>query len=344
MPALHMSKGVFFMSHDYRISFIRDVETMLVNHYDPEQVALISGIITKALSDYEITERCTDLIPLDDTNEKLIKKYRACLMVDGKSEKTIYSYWRALERLSDAMKKPFTEMGTYDIRFYLATEQERGLSLRSLENTRSNLSAFFQWMLNEELIDKNPLAKIKPVKYPDELRTAFSEVEIDALRSACRSLKERAIFEMLLSTGVRVSELSMMKVQDINFSDLSVHVIHGKGSKERMTYTTAVSIKHLLQYLNSRKETGDSLFYNHKHGTLETQGIRYILHAVAKRAGVENVHPHRFRRTFATGLARRGMTVQEIQKLLGHSSIDTTMTYVNVDNSGVRASYNKYSA
>lgn len=331
-------------SKDYRMSLIQDVENELIHQFTPDQVTMISNIVLKALSGYEITERCTDIVPLDDTNRKLIKRYRACLMVDGKSDKTIYGYWRSLERLSSAMNKPFTEMGTYDIRFYLAMEQERGLSLRSVENTRSNLSAFFQWMLNEELITKNPLAKIKPVKYPDELRKAFSEVEIDALRTSCKSLKERAIFEMLLSTGVRVSELSTMKVQDVNFSDLSVHVVHGKGAKERMTYMTSVSAKHLLQYLNDRQETGECLFYNHTHEALEAQGIRYILNALAKRAGVENVHPHRFRRTFATGLARRGMNVQEIQKLLGHSSIDTTMTYVNVENSGVQASYKKFSA
>lgn len=331
-------------SKDYRMSLIQDVENELINQFAPDQVTMISNIILKALSEYEITERCTDLVPLDDVNNKLIKRYRACLMVDGKSDKTIYQYTRTLYRMSDTMKKPFTEMGTYDIRFYLALEQERGISLRSVENTRSNLSAFFQWMLNEELIAKNPLAKIKPVKYHDELKKAFSEVEIDALRTSCKSLKERAIFEMLLSTGVRVSELSMMKVQDINFSDLSVHVVHGKGSKERMTYTTAVSAKHLLQYLNDRQETGDSLFYNHTHETLTVQGIRHILKTIAKRSGVENVHPHRFRRTFATGLAKRGMNVQEIQKLLGHSSIDTTMTYVNVENSGVQASYKKFSA
>lgn len=332
------------MSKDYRISFIRDIEAELAMNLDPEQVTLISNIITIALEDYEITERCTDLVPLEDINERLLKRYHACLMVDGKSEKTIYQYEWTIKKLIEIIPKPVTEMGAYDIRFFLAIQQERGVSARTRENLRANLSAFFQWLTDDDIIPKNPIAKLNTVKYTDEVRQPFSDIEIDALRTGCRTLKERAVVEMLISTGVRVSELASMQVKDINVSDLSVHVVHGKGAKERITYTTPVGLKHLMLYLSQRTETGDSLFYNRNHAPLNAGGIRFILNELGKRTNVENVHPHRFRRTFATNLVKRGMDLQEIQRLLGHSDISTTMTYVSVDDTRIHASYNKYIA
>lgn len=332
------------MAKDYRNSFLQDVETALVGKYTSEQIADISATVVKALAGYEVLERCTDIVPVDGVNQKLIKRYNACLMVDGKSEKTAYQYTRTCRKLSEAIGKPFPDMGTYDIRFFLAMEKERGVSNRTLENTRANLSAFFQWLLGDEVITRNPMATIKPIKYAEEVRKPFSDVEIDALRGACKSLKERALVEMLLSTGVRVSELADMNVGDINFDTLSVHVIHGKGAKERMTYMTAVSAKHLQRYLKFRQETGEKLFYNIRHMPIGTGGIRHILHALGEKAGVNNVHPHRFRRTFATNLARRGMAIQDIQRLLGHSDINTTMEYVCTDDTKVQTSYNRYIA
>ena len=332
------------MSKDYRMSFVRDVEAALAGAFTPEQVSMVSAAVIKTMANYEITERCTDLVPVGDENDKLIRRYRACLMIDGKSEKTIYQYTRSIRKLSEAIGKPFAEMGTYDIRFFLAIEKERGISNATLENARANLSAFFQWMTEDEIIPKNPLAKIKPTKVPVEVRKPFSEIEVDALRSACKTLKERAIVEMLLSTGVRVSELVGMEVKDINLADLSVHVVHGKGAKERITYTTPVSVKHLQAYISARKEDGPALIYNRSHKVITDSGIRTILNGIARRAGVENVHPHRFRRTFATGLARRGMDIQEIQRLLGHTNINTTMKYVVLDDTKVQASYRQYIA
>jgi site-specific recombinase XerD len=264
--------------------------------------------------------------------------------VDGKSKNTVAQYVRTCRKLSETIGKPLTEMNAYDVRFFLAKEMERGISDQSRENQRANLSAFFQWMVNEEIIPKNPIAQIKPIKCHQEVKKAFSDIEIDALRSACKSLKERALIEFLLSTGARVSEVAEMKVQDVNIETLSVHILHGKGDKERITYTTAVGMKHLLAYIHSRKETGDALFYSKNHEPIRTSGIRFILNNVAKRAGVSNVHPHRFRRTFATNLSKRGMAVQEIQKLMGHANINTTLVYIATDDSMVQASYKKYTA
>lgn len=332
------------MPKDYRMDFIREVEEQLTAFLDQQAVHRTSDIITKVLADYEIAERCTEIAILDDGNERILKRYAACLSIDGKSPRTIYQYGRSCRRLADAIGKPFTEMGVYDIRFFLACEKSRGLSNTSLENTRANISAFFQWMTLEDLIPKNPCLAVKTIKIKQEIRQAFNDVEIDALRSACKTKKERALIEVLLATGIRVSELSSMDVTDINFSALSVHVRHGKGGKARITYITNVAASRLCDYLNTRSEDGDALFYNKNHERLEAGGIRCVLNSIAKRAGVENVHPHRFRRTFATRLASRGMDIQEIQTLLGHSNINTTMKYVCVDSENVKASYKRFIA
>ena len=332
------------MPQDYRMNFIRDVETALAFRYEPDEIAQISNIVIKTLSEYEIAERCTDLVPQDDINERLIRRYTACLLVDGKSKNTVKQYARTAQKLSDLIRKPFTEIGTYDVRFFLATEKERGLSNSTLETQRSYLSAFFQWMTNDEIIPKNPLAKVKPIKVPKEIRNAFSDVEMDALRSACKTVRERALVEFLVSTGLRVSELTGMKIEDVNFDTLSVHVVNGKGDKERMTYATQVAAKHLISYLRGRKKESEMLFCNRDGGRISTTLIQRVLKQLGKRAGVDGVHPHRFRRTFATNLSKRGMEIQEIQKLLGHSNVNTTMIYVNTDDSMIRASYNRYTA
>ena len=329
---------------DPRMDFLRKLETTLSGTFTTAQISIISGSVIKALDDYELTERCTDLAPMDDFNERILKRFIACLRLDGKSERTAYQYRRSCQRLSDLTGKRFDEIGPYDIRMMLAQDMERGLKASSIENQRANLSAFFQWLHNEEIIDRNPVARIAPIKYTKEVRKAFSEVEIDALRSGCHSLKDRALIEFLLATGARVSELASMSVSDISTETMTVHIRHGKGSKERITYISDVALKHLLSYLHSRKETGSALFYNKNHEALTADGVRFILNEIAKRAGVENVHPHRFRRTFATGLAKRGMPVQEIQILMGHVNINTTMVYIAMDDTQLQASYKRHTA
>lgn len=329
------------MPKDYRIDFIRAVE-QAVAPLNQEQQQYMVHEITKILNNYEITERCTDLVTMDPENERLRKRYLACLVVDGKAQDTIYQYKRILIRLNDFIGKPYTEMGAYDVRFFIACEKDRGLSNRSTENLRTTISAFFQWMTAEDIIPKNPLANVKPIKYKSELRKPFSDVEIDALRSACKTLKERAIVEFLLSSGARVSEVAKMDISDINFKDLSVHIRNGKGNKERITYITQVCAMHLKKYLMARSEPGEALFYNKNHERIRKGGIEYILNELGKRASVMKVHPHRFRRTLASNLAARGMDIQEIQKLLGHSNINTTLAYIYTDDENVQASYKKY--
>lgn len=329
---------------DYRAAFVREVEATLTTRYAPEEIAMIANVVIRVLSNYEITERCTDLIPYDDENERLLKQYAACLLIDGKSKGTIKQYTRTLRKLIDVTHRDYTKMGITDVRHFLAREAERGLSDRSRENQRANVSAFFQWMTNEEIIPKNPLAALKPIKYKEEIKPPFSDIDIDKLRSACKDARERAIVETLLATGIRVEEVSSMVVQDVDASTLMVRVTHGKGNKERMTCITPVGMRHLMNYLSTRPESGSALFYNKDHHPLQDGGIRKLLKRIEARTDVTDVHPHRFRRTFATNLYKRGMDIHEIQRLMGHVNINTTLTYICVEDTKIYDSYKRHIA
>lgn len=329
------------MSKDCRIDLIRALEEKLMATLAIETVESVINDFTQLLQTYEVTKRTTALTIYENENEKILKKYCACLFIDGKSEKTIAQYHRTVIKMTEMLQKLYTEIGPYDIRLFLAYEKSRGISNRTLENTRANLSAFFQWMTTEEIIEKNPCMSIKPIKYNDKQKFPFSAVEIDSLKAACKNDRERALIELLLSSGIRVSELSGLKLSDIDFDSMTVHVKKGKGNKSRITYINEIARKYLANYIE-KNNISDILFLNQRGTQLQPDGIRYILKQIAIRANVENVHPHRFRRTFATNLANRGMSIQDIQQLLGHANISTTMGYVCTADERVKASYKQY--
>lgn len=329
---------------DCKAQLISDVTEALVGQIKQRDIETVSDEMVIALRDYEVTKRVTELVKYDGANELIMKRYKACLVIAGRSEKTVAQYERTVKKLFITLQKNYTDMTVSDLRFFLAFEKSRGVSSRTLENTRVQISAFFSWLLEEELINKNPCRSITPIKYTKEVKLPFSTVEIDAIRSACKTKKERAIVEFLLSSGVRVSELCAIRISDVNFDTLAVVVREGKGSKQRTVYINDLTSKHLIEYLSKRNVTGDYLFYNKAKQPLNPGGVRHILKTIEERAGIANVHPHRFRRTFATGLANRGMEIQEIGKLLGHSNLNTTLTYVYTSDEKVRTSYLRYSA
>lgn len=306
-------------------------------------IQTVSDKIIMTLSKYEISECSEDTTPVSNDNEELLSQFSACLNIDGKSQRTIYQYVRVCRKLSEVVKKPFGEMKTYDVRHFLAMEKERGISNTSLENTRSFLSSFFNWLVDEEIISKSPVSRITPIKCKEEVKAPFTDVEIDQLRCACTTKKERAIVELLLSSGVRVSELCAMRVKDIDLRAMTAKVTEGKGNRERITYITPLAAVHLTNYINEvSAKPDDLLFKNNKKNNLKPGGVRYLLTRLGKRAGVSSTHPHKFRRTLATSLAKRGMDIQDIQAILGHKKIETTLMYVNLDDQKVQAAYKKY--
>lgn len=331
---------------DHKTRLTQDFIENLPPHFCTADLTLITESLTKVLASYDVKEQSTAVSIHDDKNDRFLKRYAACLSVDGKSKKTTKMYVQRLKAFSDFIGIPFDKVGTYDIRFYLASMKEKGVSGRTLENYRSYISAFYQWMSKEDIIVKNPCDKIPPIKYKEEVRSAFSDIEIDSLRSACKTERQRAMVEILLSSGVRVEELCNINLDDIDMANLSIRIREGKGSKERTVYITDVCAIHIRRYLLSRGGNASPCLFisEKKKERLTPGGARHILKRISKSAGVDNVHPHRFRRTFATNLSKRGMDIQTIARLMGHSNIQTTMVYVAMDESRVNNEYRKYTA
>lgn len=317
---------------------VRDFGQMILGKIPDEYIDVVTSCLIISVDKYEVTERCTELALQDDSNEYVINMYLTNCRIEGKRKKTVIRYKDELTKFSHSVGKRFDEVTTFDIRKYFAQMISRGNSNRTVENVRSCLSPFFRWMAAEEVIQKDPMIKIKPIKHEKNQEDPFSEIEISMLRDAAADPLDRALIEFLLATGARVSEVVNMKKSDIDFKDNTVNIRDGKGGKDRKTYITDVAIRYLQIYLNSRTDDSDLLFVG-KKGTYTTNGIRNRLNVIASRACVENVHPHRFRHTMASNLARAGMTLQEIQILLGHANIETTRLYVTTTQDQVKSRY-----
>ena len=329
---------------DHREEIVQKLQVVAIQKgvLTPEE---IGSALTIILNDYEVTKRETGIIPYEgDANEEMLKRFAACMLIEGKKKSTVKAYIYTLKKMADALQMTYTTVQTRNIRFFLATMMQRGLSNTTVENARANISAFYQWMTNEGIITANPCAPIKPIKQPDVERLPYSDVELDKIRSACDSTKKRAMVEFFLATGVRVNEFCNIKFTDVDMDTNAVYVKDGKGGKDRVTYINAIAAYYLKFYLAGREDTCPMLFCNYKGEKLTPGGVREVFRRLGEAAEVDNVHPHRFRRTFATGLAKRGMQVQYLQKLLGHTSIDTTMEYVALDKTHVEMMYKKHIA
>jgi len=326
---------------DYRETISRNVASKLSSSFDSEQVNKIMATVILELSRYNIMPRTDEIAIRDDTTSKILKLYSGTLLTEGKSKRTVDAYLRLLNRFAQAIHKPLTDVNVFDIRVWLATMQQQ-VSLRSCENYRSYLASFYTWLTNEEIIAKNPMAKISPIKFEDEVRLPFSDVEIDALRGACETLRDRAVLEVLLSCGARAGELCSLDRGDIDTVSKDVVIRHAKGGKQRRTYINDVARVHLQKYLDSRADNDPCMFMTRNKTRLTKAILERDLKRIGRRAGVTNVHPHRCRRTFASTMARKGMDVRTIQILMGHSDLNTTMGYITLDNQHVVTEYRKY--
>lgn len=328
-----------------RDKLIQDIELRLATFCPDIDRDVVMRQVMAAMKDYDVTERQTELaIRHEDINERILKRYVACLRVSGKSENTVKQYISTCTRLADLIRRPFTEMTATDIWFYLGELKAKGNQNRSIENQRANLSAFFQWMFVEELISKNPCMKVKPIKIEDKVRLPFTSVQLDKLRSGCKDARQRAMVEVLVSSGVRCAEFCNLKISDVDLRSRTILVRNGKGGKDRKTFMSDLAAAHLEKYLAERKDDRPELFLSNYKKAYTQKGVDRQLKNVAKRAGVDNVHPHRFRRTFATSLYNRGMDIHEVQRLMGHSNINTTLGYIYSDDDQIRAAYHKYAA
>lgn len=324
---------------DSRERFIKEITNDLAAQdlYSPD----IEAIILRHMAEYEIVERCTDIVPHEGTNDYILQHYVASLITEGKAKGTITGYKDILDEFFRDCGKNVEDVRSIDAKIFLAKQQNRNRK-STLERKRVAIHSFFEWCVREDLLPKNPIKAVRPVKQDKEIRFPLSDPEIDALRGACNTLRERAEIEVLLSSGLRCAELCNLDLSDIDWQTMQIHVRCGKGGKDRITYINDVAAHHLRKYLMSRTDSLPYVFVSRGGQRIATRTISNDLSLIADRANVAHVHPHRFRRTFATNLHKRGMDLRTVQLLLGHSNLNTTMTYIYSDQKSISAEYSKY--
>lgn len=303
----------------------------------------IERTLLTSLQNYEVQERCTEVTVHDNTNIGLVRKFIATKKLEGKAERTLRRYQPELEKLVYFLDKKLYEVSSYDLRLYLSLyKEQRKISNRTLENMRKTISTFFGWLHDEGLIGQNPARAVKQIKYDKIVRKPFTPVEREKIKSACCQLRDLALTEFLYASGLRVSEVISLDRTSIDFITHEATVI-GKGGKERRFYLSEVCAEYLRQYLNSRVDDNPALFAGVKapYKRLTKEGVEFIVKSLGQKAGVSNVHPHRFRRTLATDLVRKGVPIQDVAQILGHSDLRTTQVYVALDQSTVKYHYSK---
>lgn len=318
--------------------YLADLERRVGEILPAAQAKRIAELAGEALSGYELTPLPGNAA--DDESDGLLKLYLDAKTIEGRSAGTVGLYRRTLTRLRDEIGVPYSRMTVHHLRGWLMRERERGIRPGTLESNRYAMTAFFGWLRKEELIERNPAANLSAIKQPKVVRKPLSGAEIERLREAAETVRERAILCTLLSTGCRVSELCAMDVLDVNFRTKQITVT-GKGDKQRVVYLDDAALVWLDRLLKERTDDDPALFTGQR-GRMTDSGVRLLLKQLGERAGVENVHPHRFRRTRATSLIDHGMAVQDVAAILGHDKIDTTMTYVYIDQSKVESAFRRY--
>lgn len=277
-------------------------------------------------------------------NGDLLELFLTAKEVEGCSPKTIAYYEATLQNMESWLSKPIAHVSSDDLRQYLSEyELERGSSKVTIDNIRRILSSFFSWLEDEDYIVKSPVRKIKRVKTAVKAKEALSDEELEALRDSCDSKRDLAMVDLLASTGMRVGELIRLDIDDVDIQGREC-VVTGKGNKQRPVYFDARTKLHLTAYLESRKDNNPALFVslNGRTQRLSVCTVEKRIKALGERAQVGRVHPHKFRRTLATHAIDKGMPIEQVQRLLGHSKIETTMHYAMVNQSNVKASHEKY--
>lgn len=316
---------------------IDEIVKALGGYITAEAAGNVRNAVRDVTDDYEVRAIET----ASDGPDDLVEVYINALRVEGRSPKTLARYQYVLGRMLEAVKVPTRRVTVYDLRGYLAAEKQRGIKDSTLEGLRQIFSAYFGWLAREGIISRNPAGNLGAIKSPKVLRKAFGPDDIERLKSACRCARERAVLHFLISTGCRVSELTGLNREDVNINRLEC-IVHGKGNKERTVYLDTVAGNMLAEYLNTRKNNDAAMFVNRLGQRITPAGVRDMLVKIGRRAGVENVHPHRFRRTLATNLIRRGMQIQEVGAILGHDRLDTTMKYVVLCHENIKNAYQRY--
>lgn len=323
---------------------INELMVKLNGKIPDDSLKVVKEAVTIWLKDYTITKQSTELVTRAENICKELQAYVIAKRIEGKSEKTLEQYTREVSNMIYYINKPVTEIGTGDIMAYLHSKQLSGLKDVSLENCRTYINAFYSWHVTCDYMTKNPCAHIGRIKFEKDTRQPLSAIDMEKLRNACKNTRERAIIEVLYSTGCRVSELVGLKISDINFETKEV-TLFGKGKKHRKSYLNARAIVALQKYWNERKGDSEYVICNFRapYDPYKTAAIQKFIRNLKIVAGVEaNVTPHIIRHTTATDAIDKGMPIEQVQRLLGHESIATTMIYAKVKEENVKQAHQKY--
>lgn len=350
---------------------ITDLAIMLQPHTDMNMQDLKMRI-EMVLQPYEVTKAHTELtVYQGNINERILKKFLAAKIAAGCSTRTVEYYGQSIKQTLETIGKPYTDVTADDIRLYLAIRIHKdGVKKTTADNERRNLSSFYTWLQKEEILLKNPMNKVESIRTTKKKKKAYSLLDLEKIRLGCRNARERAIVEFLASTWCRVSELLQVKISDIQGETVEVH---GKGDKYRTVYLNARAMLAVNQYMKERSDNNPYLFPGCAYSSIDTQFkdmiqkyglqrhewykvpelisnagipdvsiIENTVRQIGKRAGVDNVHPHRFRRTGATMALRQGMPILQVSKMLGHNSLETTQIYLDISDEELQQAHNKY--
>lgn len=279
-------------------------------------------------------------------NHDYLELFVSAKRVEGCTERTIEYYRSTIEKMLDEIDVPVRRITTEILRQYLTEYQiKNNCSKVTLDNVRRNLSSFFSWLEDEDHIIKSPIRRIHKVKTGTVVKETLSDEQIEQLRDGCHCIRDLAIIDLLYSTGMRVGELCNLDIEDINFNEREC-VVYGKGNKERKVYFDAKAKLHLLKYLEQRTDSNSALFVSLDMPSerLSIHAIEHRLRMLGRELNINKVHPHKFRRSMATKAIDKGMPIEQVQKLLGHQQIDTTMRYAMVNQSNVKNSHRKFIA
>ncbi|UWD34433.1 tyrosine-type recombinase/integrase [Mesomycoplasma molare] len=317
---------------------IKNIIQKMQNTLNNKQLKYLSIVLSKELNamlkDNENNKANRDLVEIFINSKKL----------EGCSDSTIKYYVSTIESMLKFINKKINEIDTNDLRNYLSNYQEKNNSSKvTVDNIRRILSSFFSWLEDENYIIKSPARRIKKIKSPSTIKETYSDEELEIMRDNVDNYRDLALIDILASTGMRVGELVKLNIDDIDFYERECLVI-GKGNKERMVYFDAKTKIHLKKYLDSRNDNNNSLFVSLKspHKRIGINGIEARLRKIGQKLNIKKLHPHKFRRTLATIAIDKGMPIEQVQKLLGHEKIDTTLKYAMVKQNNVKTAHQKY--
>lgn len=325
---------------------ITEIEQSLLNYLDNAQMEVLHATLVRCLGNVDIVNLKQTSGISQYSNIELIDKFISAKEIEGCSKRTTKYYESTLLKMNSKLDKEITHMTTDDLRTYLTDYQKiNNCSKASVDNIRRNLSSFFSWLEEENYILKSPMKRIHKIKTDKVIKETYSDETLELLRDNCNNLRDLAIIDILSSTGMRVGELVKLNINDIDFENREC-VVFGKGNKERPVYFDARTKIHLKNYLNSRTDGNPALFVSldSPYDRLKISGVEIRLRQLGRRLGIQKVHPHKFRRTVATKAIDKGMPIEQVQSLLGHSQIDTTMHYAMVNQNNVKESHRKYVA